>query len=94
MKKAGNIYIVSVRNIYETFWKYIVTVTLKGYFFNSRLFIKWLTFIILEIGGRSRLSNRYPDTLRKSNRYRIESDTGGIAHHYSFCRFAQKYNKN
>jgi hypothetical protein len=40
------------------------------------------------------LSNRYPDTLRKSNRYRIESDTGGIAHHYSFCRFAQKYNKN
>jgi hypothetical protein len=64
--EKGGKYIVTVKNTYFlTFWKYIVTVTLKGYFFNSRLFIKWLTFIILKIGGSNRLGNRYIDTFTK-----------------------------
>jgi hypothetical protein len=48
-----------------TFWKYTVTVTVEGYFFNSLLFIKLLTFIILKIKESNRLGNLYLDTFTK-----------------------------
>jgi hypothetical protein len=88
MIKAGNISLVlQIRNVLKIYrYCYIKW----PYFFNSRLFIKRLTFIILKIGGRNRLSNRYTDTLRKSNRYRIESNFGGIAHHYTILAVLYK----
>jgi hypothetical protein len=92
MIKAGNISLVlKIRNVLKIYrYCYIK----RLYFFNIRLFIKRLTFIILKIGGSNRLRNRYTNTLRKSNPYRIESNLGGIAHHYYSCRVVQKCNKN
>ena len=63
MKKAGYTSLVlKIRNVLKIYrYCYIK----RLYFFNSRLFIKRLTFIILKIGGSNRLSNRYLETFTK-----------------------------